>query len=271
MSILIRQGLSQNKGGSSAYSKVADFFFFFRIRSDFCCCFCNDSFPGDSYGRSYPQPTNNLRLLPLRLNLSLCWKRPRKWPSYKRIIYWNAGNLLCLPENNSLNISQHELKAGIGKSKWKPLVLTSENCGRRGARLVFCPLIVLSNRRHLLSFRGPSYLHYDWMSWPVAMSDDREVKTEERPFKVLRFENDTFALTRHATGAVRSWSWLVSWHGWPNYSSTKANIFFFYPDMNGSFPPFSFKSRELDKYGICKLTATCFLHPKYAYRPFAIL
>lgn len=103
--------------------------------------------------------------------------------------------------------------------------------------VVFCPLIVVSNRRQLLSFRGLSYSHYDWISWPVAMSDDREVKTEERPSKVLRLENDTFALTCHATGTVGFWIWLVSWHGCPNYSSTKANIFFFYPDMNGSFPP----------------------------------
>ncbi len=237
------QGLSQNKGGSSAFSKEANWRFFSRIRSvfDFCCCFCSDSFPGDSYGRSCPQLTKNLRLLPLCLNLSHCWKRTRKWLSYKCIIYWNAGNLLCLPENNSLNISQHRLKTGTGKYKWKPLVLkssrfwdTATDAEEHG--VVFCPLIVLSNRRQLLSFRGPSNLHYDWISWPVAMSDDREVKTEERPFKVLRFENDTFALTRHATG-TGSWSWLVSWHGCPNYSSTKANIFFFYLDMNGSFPP----------------------------------
>lgn len=37
------------------------------------------------------------------------------------------------------------------------------------------------------------------------MSDDREVKTEERPSKVLRLENDTFALKCHATGTVGFW------------------------------------------------------------------
>lgn len=113
-----------------------------------------------------------------------------------------------------------------------PAVFEVHSYRQRGG-LVFCPLIVPSNRRQLLSFRGLLYLHYDWISWPVAMSDDREVKMEERPFKVLRFENDTFALTRHATGTVLFWSWLVSWHGYTNYSSTKANIFFS-PDMNGN-------------------------------------
>lgn len=184
----------------------------------------------DGHIHSWPK---NLPLLPLRLNLSHCWMHLRKWPSYQYIIYWNAGNL-CLPENFPLNNTQHELKIEMKTTCFKVQPFSRRTAtGGEEHGLVFCPLIVLLNRRQLLSFRGLLYLHYDWISWPVAMSDDWDVKMEERPFKVLRFENDTFSLSRHATGTILFWSWLVSWHGCTNYSSTKANIFF-YPDMNGN-------------------------------------